>query len=153
MKKKPKAIVIYYSRTGNTKKIADIFARTVRCKALNIKENPKIKLDKYNLVYIGCGIYAMKIPTEIENFIQKLRDKDIKDKKYVVFGTYGGSKLGIKKINEMLNAKGAKVIGQFGCRGKDEFWLFKLFNINKGRPNKEDLKEAKEFALFIQKIF
>jgi len=74
--KKPKAIVIYYSRTGNTQKIAKVFARTLKCKFLNIKENPKINLDKYNLIFIGSGIYGMKISAEIENFIQKLKNKD-----------------------------------------------------------------------------
>lgn len=151
--KRPKAIVIYYSRTGNTEKVAKIFARTLRCKFLNIKENSKIKLDKYNLIFIGSGIYGMKISVEIEKFIQKLREKDIKEKKYVVFGTYGGSKRGIKVMKEMLEHKNAKVIGQFGCKGHDDFWLFKIFNVNKGRPNKEDLNEAKEFAQFILKIF
>ncbi|MBS3073171.1 flavodoxin domain-containing protein [Candidatus Pacearchaeota archaeon] len=151
--KKPKAIVIYYSRTGNTQKIAKVFARTLKCKFLNIKENPKINLDKYNLIFIGSGIYGMKISAEIENFIQKLKNKDMNEKKYVVFGTYGGSKRGIKVMKEILEHKNAKVIGQFGCKGHDDFWLFKIFNVNRGRPDKHDLFEAKEFAQFILKIF
>lgn len=151
--KRPKAIVIYYSRTGNTERVAKTFARTLKCKCLNIKENPKINLDKYNLIFIGSGIYGMKISAEITNFIQKLKEKDTKEKKYVVFGTYGGSKRGIKVMKDMLEQKNAKVIGQFGCKGHDDFWLFKIFNVNKDRPNKEDLKEAKEFTQFILKIF
>lgn len=151
--KKAKAVVIYYSRTGNTEKVAKVFARTLKCKSLDIKENSKINLDKYNLIFIGSGIYGMKISTEIEKFIQKLREKDTKGKKYVVFGTYGGSKRGIKLMKEGLEQKSAKVIGQFGCRGHDDFWLFKIFNVNRGRPDKHDLLEAKEFAQFILKIF
>jgi flavodoxin len=50
-------------------------------------------------------------------------------------------------LKEKLENKGMKVLGGFSCKAWDTYGPFKLMGgINKGRPNEEDLKKAREFA-------
>jgi flavodoxin len=54
-----KIIIIYQSgKTGNTKSIAEAIANELKCTAVDVKTNPVINLEQYNLVGFGSGIYA-----------------------------------------------------------------------------------------------
>ena len=59
--------------------------------------------------------------------------------------TYGGSS-GTKAIEEVLRAKGARLVGSFGCKGYDTFGPFGLVGgIAKGHPDETDLENARRF--------
>lgn len=50
-------------------------------------------------------------------------------------------------FNELLVKHGLSVVGDFSCKGWDTNSFLKLFGgINKGRPNADDLEEARIFA-------
>jgi len=51
------------------------------------------------------------------------------------------------QLRGKLQSKGMEVLAGFSCKALDTYGPFKLTGgINKGRPNEEDLKKAREFA-------
>ena len=61
--------------------------------------------------------------------------------------TYGGAKGGgAKAMEEIAQAKGCPVLGEFSCKGYDTFGPFRLVGgIAKGHPNPRDLEKARTF--------
>jgi flavodoxin len=50
-------------------------------------------------------------------------------------------------LKETLQSRGYTIVGEFGCAGFNTNKFLKYFGgINKGRPNREDLKHAEEFV-------
>jgi flavodoxin len=140
-KVKMKSIVIYDSYTGNTKKIAEVIAETLKCKAKHVKEIDKNKVAEYDLVVIGTPVHAGMPSKKIKNFLKEKRIK----KFCAVFCTYGvyliGNLLARNCLNYMKRKIKAKCIGKFKCPG-----FYQIMKIHKGRPNKKDLKNARKFA-------
>ena len=53
-----------------------------------------------------------------------------------------------KSLIKLLESKNKTVLGSFGCKGLDKFFIFGLFGgINKGRPNEADLDAAQQFII------
>ena len=72
-----KAIVIYYSETGNTKTMAEIIAQSIRqegveCKLKNVRniKDAKILLD-YDAIVIGSPTYYGTMASEIKELLDK----------------------------------------------------------------------------------
>jgi flavodoxin len=54
-----KIIIIYQSgKHGNTKGIAENIAKELGCTAIDVKTDPIVNLEQYNVVGFGSGIYA-----------------------------------------------------------------------------------------------
>ena len=99
-------------------------------------------LSGYELIGFASGIYFGKFHESVLKFAQNNLPQG---KKVFFLSTYGGSS-NTKAIEEIVKAKDAQVVGQFGCKGYDTFGPFKLVGgIAKGRPNEEDLKNARRF--------
>ncbi len=140
--KKKRITVIYYSETGNTKKVAQAIASALKCKAISIENIKNIK--KYNTIFIGSPVYMWNPAPEVKKFIRK---SSLKNKKIAVFCTFGlwhGTSLYI--MQRICEKKGAKVIGKFGTIAKSHGIFFP------SRPNKNDLAKAREFAKNIMKL-
>jgi flavodoxin len=127
--------VLYYSRSGNTKKVADAIASVFGVKAKDVKS--EFVLKDFDLLFLGSGVYARKLGDGLMNFVKMI--DDVRGKKVAVFGTYAGNSRPIKELKPLLEEKGMKVVGSWGCRGR-----FLFFNRN--RPNEKDLEGAREFA-------
>ena len=126
--------VIYFSKTGKTKKVAEAIASEIGVKAEDVKG---AKLNDKAFVFLGSGCYGSKPAKIITEFI---KDNNFKSKNVALFGTSGGGKgLEVNDMEEKLIAKEACIKGKFFCKGS--FLL-----INRGRPNDEDLNEAKTFG-------
>ena len=55
-------------------------------------------------------------------------------------------------LREKLQSKGYNILDEFACKGYNTNSFLKyLGGMNKGRPNAEDLKHAKEFAQNLKK--
>ena len=128
--------VIYFSRGGNTKKLAEAIAEELNVSAEDVT---KARLrSESEMVFLGSRCYGGKPGKEIMKFI---KSNDFKGRDVALFGTSGGGKG--DELNEMkdaLKAKGVNIQGRFHCKGQT-FWI-----INHGRPDNSDLKRAKEFA-------
>ena len=145
-----KALIIYFSKTGNTKKVANAIAR-------GMKKNYKVKveslgnfkpkmLNEYDMFGFGSGIYMFKPSRE---FMLELRNlPKVKNKRAFVFGTSGAGKIAaLAPLKEALKERGFEAKGEFICKGYDNWGPLKLFGgINKERPDEEDLKKAEKFG-------
>ncbi|MCX5711963.1 MAG: NAD(P)H-dependent oxidoreductase [Candidatus Omnitrophica bacterium] len=74
-----KAIVIYYSRGGNTKKMAEVFARAMKKEGMDVavkdvKDVKPAELQDYEAIVIGSPTYYGAMAAEIK----KLLDDSVK---------------------------------------------------------------------------
>ena len=129
--------VIYFSRTGHTKKVAEAIASELGVKTEDVKN---ARLNENALVFLGSGCYGNR-PAEI--MIKFIEDNNFTSKNVALFGTSAsGEGIEVKEMEDILNSKEACIKGKFFCKGK--FLL-----ANRGRPSDEDLDEAKKFAKLI----
>ena len=123
----------YLSKTGNTKMIALEIAKELNIEAKTIKE----PANSADILFLGGALYADKISSSLRKFINTL-DNNIKQ--VVIFGTSASEKTVYDEIKNLLGEKNIVVNNKtFNCQGNFLFYLH-------GRPNKEDLDNAKDFA-------
>ena len=131
------SLVVYFSRGGKTKKVAEEIAQELGCTAIDIKQETPDP-SGVDMLVIGSGNYGGNTDKTLHTFINNLQPDTAK--KAAVFATSGGSNPKVISIlQQALEAKGYNVVSSFKCRGK---FLF----TNRGRPNEGDLKNAKSFA-------
>ncbi|MBR0495678.1 MAG: flavodoxin [Treponema sp.] len=130
-----KFAVRYYTKTGNTKRLAEAVANELGVEALPISEGLNEQTD---ILFLGNSYYAFTIDPEVRTFIAGLS----KDKvgKIVNFGSAALLNSTYKKVKAEAAKVGIPVDEkEFHCKGE-----FKA--LHKGRPNEDDLKAAREFA-------
>lgn len=127
--------VRYYTKTGNTKRLAEAIAEAVGVEALPISQPVTEKVD---ILFLGNSYYAFSIDPEVREFVRAL-DKELVGK-IVNFGTAAMLNSTYKKVKAVADKVGVPMDArEFHCRGE-----FK--GAHKGRPNEADLKAAVEFA-------
>ena len=133
-----KSIIIYYSRSGNTEKLAKQIQNDLQSDVLKVepkkaygnyisalfrvigekmsKKKPEFitqipDLKDYDTILIGTPIWAYSLPVFLSEFISQC---DLKGKKVIPFATFGGS--GVKGAVETLEeiCKGAELVLPFG---------------------------------------
>lgn len=128
--------VIYYSLTGNTRKVARAIAAELGVAAENVKTKHRLAEDSF--VFLGAGLYG---PLRGWGFMRFIDRNDFQGRKVALFGTSGeGKGRETGALEDAVAAKGGEVIGRFFCRGRF------LFLINPTRPSRSDLRDAKRFA-------
>lgn len=133
--------VIYNSKTGNTKKVAEAIAGAVGTSAEPI--SPSIRFHSLDILFIGSGVYWGNLNGKTKEFIETLNSKQIKN--VAIFGTFGHSQNAIKSMKNLLKKQGINVVDKsFGCQGG-------FFILNSKRPDEQDLAGAKEFACEVVK--
>ncbi len=127
--------VRYYTKTGNTKRLAEAIAQELGVEALPISAPIEEKVD---LLFLGNSYYAFSIDPEVRDFIKSL-DK-AKIGKIVNFGSAAMLNSTYKKVKAEADKVGIPMMEtEFHCKGE-----FK--GIHKGRPNADDVKAAAAFA-------
>ena len=130
-----KVAVRYYTKTGNTKRLAEAVAEAIGAEALPITAPVTEKVD---ILFLGNSYYAFSIDPEVRDFIRSL-DKE-KIGKIVNFGSAAMLNSTWKKVKAEADNAGIPIDErEFHCKGE-----FK--GIHKGRPNEDDLKAAAAFA-------
>ncbi len=134
-----KTWVLYYSKGGNTKKVAEAIAEELEVPKTE-QVPPAYPPEKVQLLFLGTGVYAGKPDPKMIEFVRTLNSDRVKN--VAVFGTKGGDdKRAIETVKSLLKEKGINVVDEtFSCKGK----YFIFFNRNK--PDSEDIKAAKAFA-------
>ena len=144
-------LIIYHSEHhGNTKKIAKAMAEKVGADILKAADVNLNKFEEYDILGFGSGVYNGKLHKELSEILSKLSQQD--DKKAFIFSTTGSktySSMAHERFRPMLEEKGFEIIGEFSCLGFDT--ALTKEGINKGRPNKQDIKDAEDFILNIIK--
>ena len=130
-----KYAVRYYTKTGNTKRLAEAVAKELGVEALPISTPIEEKVD---VLFLGNSYYAFSIDPEVRSFVASL-DKE-KVGKIVNFGSAAMLNSTYKKVKAEADKVGIPMLDkEFHCKGE-----FK--GIHKGRPNEDDIKAAMEFT-------
>ena len=133
--------VIYYSMTGNTKKVAEAIAAELDVNAEDVRTKGGLAKDSF--LFLGSGRY---FPLPGRGFKKFVARNDFDGRQVALFGTSGeGKGHEVEALEKMVTAKGAKVMGKFYCKGKF------LFFINRKHPDNKDLENAKKFARELKK--
>lgn len=167
-----RALIIYWSGTGNTEKVAKTIHNTlerqnITATTMKIGEAKEVELYEYDLVFLGAPSYMWLPPDPVQRFIKdkmRLHDNrgDIKfcapklpGKRAVVFCTYSGPHTGLREAIPVC-----KYIGQFfehlGFDVMAEWYIVGEFHGRedrstngylgdiRGRPNREDLNKVEK---------
>ncbi len=127
--------VRYYTKTGNTKRLAEAIAKELGVEALPISEPVSEAVD---YLFLGNSYYAFSIDPEVKAFVASL-DKN-KVGKIVNFGSAAMLNSTYKKVKAVADKAGiAMDEKEFHCKGE-----FK--GIHKGKPDADDLAAAAQFA-------
>ena len=126
--------VRYYTRSGNTKKLAEAVAGAVGAPAMDVT----IPLDeKADILFLGCSYYAFDVDIKVKEFLKNNKDNI---GKIVCFGTSAMMKSMKKPVTKLAKELGLTVADEeFHSRGA-------FGPVHKGRPNEKDLAEAIAFA-------
>ena len=128
--------VIVDSRGGNTRKVADAIAEEL---GIPVGDIMTPLPDSAKTLFLGSGTYGGRPGEAMMKFIGP---GTFSGRRVALFGTSAapaGSEKMIAVMADDLKQKGATILGSWHCRGR--FLL-----LNRGRPGKEDLDNAKKFA-------
>jgi flavorubredoxin len=169
-KNKPKALLLYWSATGNTEKVARAIEKSLKAAGLEpvvkkIAGEVTDELYDYDLVFLGCPSYSFAPPPPVLAFVErkmKLHREhgDIKPgapevpgKTAVIFVTYSGPHTGINEatpagdfLGQLFEHLGFKVaakwyqVGEF--HGNEVLSTKGRLGDIRGRPNAADLAEV-----------
>ena len=147
-------IVVYSYHHNNTLKIAEAIGSVLGSAIKSPKETEESVLSEFDLIGFGSGIDSDKHYQELLDFSSNL--PEVNSKKCFVFSTstlQGNDK--VEKdhslLKKILISKGYNIIGEFSCKGHNSNSFLKVFGgLNKKRPNKFDIQNAKDFAVKIK---
>jgi len=146
-----KSVVIYYSQTGNTKKIAQalqkgITQQTGQCDIARVKEIKPEDLTKYDLIGIGAPTWS-SCPSPIVLYYIKGLPATLKGKHFFWYSTHGiyPGRCVMRGVQVLLD-QGMTVLGwrdwygQASLPGHGKPWY------TDGHPDEIDLAEAEAFG-------
>ncbi len=130
--------LVYFSRGGNTRKIAGAMAEELKINPVDVKkETPDV--SSADLLIVGSGTYGSKPGKEMVAFLENLQP--VKNNRAACFSSCAGdSTKTLTAMKDILTRKGYTILDCFSCFGK-------FAGLSKrGHPTDEELKQAKEFA-------
>jgi flavodoxin len=140
-------VVIYFSKSGNTEKVAFEIAKELNCHSIKISRETvfsAISFKNFDLVLIGTWIRGGEPSPDMTSFLKQLSLED-GNMHFALFMTWaGGGKsdvLAFNRVKQLLEAKNQRLLdSSFKCLGK-------TFGIAKrGHPNSQDLANARKWA-------
>lgn len=111
-----KPCVLFFSRTGNTKRMAGVIGRSIKAPVFDIKSAKPSDVGKYDLLIVGTPVEAFNPTKECMAFIKRL--PKTKDKKSILFCTYKiwrGFTFG--RLSKELAKKGYKTVLSVSKKG------------------------------------
>ena len=170
-----RALVVYWSRTGNTEKVASAIREGLEAAGMQVcilrpEEATDLDFFEYDLVCVGCPSYQWHPPKPVDDFLRmklrayrtegrvKLGAPQVPGRHALVFCTYSGPHTG---INEAIPV--GKYMGQFfehlGFHLLGEWYVLGEFHGSqaastggrmgdiRGRPNDGDLARVRADSL------
>ena len=98
--------VRYYSRLGNTKKIAEAIAQEAGVKAVSVTEEPDLA-EHVDILFLGGAPYANIMAPQLREYAQRLSSDKIGH--VVLFTTSNWSRRTVRALRKMLAEKGIPV--------------------------------------------
>lgn len=113
----PKALIVYSSRTGETRKIAEIIAEGLRFSAIEVslKDVTEIKreteLADFDIYVFGSSTYHGTMMDRMKTFLFLAEKAELKGKKGGAFGSFGWSGEAAERIfDTMKNIYGMDMV-------------------------------------------
>ncbi len=106
-----KVLVLYYSRTGNTEKMANAVVEGAQSSGkVEVELNYHVdaeSLSDYNAILVGVPTYHHDMPVDFKNLFEEaaVQGINLKDKIAAAFGSYGWSGEAPKLILEIMKNK------------------------------------------------
>jgi len=107
----PRILVLYYSRTGNTEKMAKAVAEGAKVAAdVSVDLNYFIEADDladFDAIVVGVPTYHHDMPMDVKNLFEQaaVKNLSLKGKVGAVFGSYGWSGEAPKLVVEIMKYK------------------------------------------------
>jgi len=160
------AQVLWWSRSGNTRKVADTIHKTlteneIESKLVEIESELSVDIFSTDLLFIGAPIWANLFPKPVLDFLKKVGKEcgpsmpAAPEKPYhaaVVFCTYGGSHTGthepvpsLSYMDQILEHTGMRVADHWAVLGGSEMDTVpgRVGDISADRPDERDLVDIK----------
>ncbi|MDN3139682.1 flavodoxin [Enterococcus faecalis] len=172
MMKNPKTLIAYYSRTGNTKAVAELIQEKIAGDLIQIETEEKRPIDypkeveqnaleqerdilpeltttipdfdKYERIFIGTPTWNMALPQAVVSFLDSY---DFTGKTIIPFNTHGGYGVGSTFSQISANTKGANVLEGYTVKGGEETNGLMLIIKDKNRE-----KVSKEIDTWLETI-
>jgi len=147
--------IIYFSQTGNTRRVAEAMAEAFREAGHITRTTPLKKATPQDAITgdmlgIGSPCFASQAPTPIKVFLRSL--PELNQKRAFVFATSGGAPGRVlSDLTRLLHRKRADVVGGFLTRGECHYPVPCIVGRWPNRPNAGDLACARRFALAVAK--
>ena len=109
--------VLYFSRTGNTKRLAEAIANLAKAPLFDIASSEPSIVEKYDLLFIGTPVEGSSPTKEVRTFVQTLPKAD--GKKVALFCTFRifGNKRTMKALEKELKGKGYATVLSVSKKG------------------------------------
>ncbi|MCR5417184.1 MAG: flavodoxin [Pseudobutyrivibrio sp.] len=122
--------VRYYSKSGNTKLLAEAIGKGAGVIPISVDEDSAKITENIDVLFIGGALYAYGLDKVMNEYLASIDGSKVK--KAVVFSTSWISKHSIDLIKKALKEKGIDVV-------EDTCYV-------RNKPNEKQLKEAEKFA-------
>lgn len=145
-----KCAVIFYSQTGNTRKIAQAISKGIRniigsCDLVNIKDIKPFEIENYDLIGLGSPVWCGGEPPNVRRFIEEIPKQD--GRHIFCFCTHGVMpEHFFPTVVRRIHGKGFTVIGFKDWFGDAFFQIAPYPYYTHGHPDEIDLKEAEQFG-------
>ena len=130
-----KTAIRYYSKTGHTKKMADVVSGVIGVEALPIS----VPLDEpVDILFLGSSVYVAGLDNKVKDFIATLDSSQVKN--VICFSSAAILPSTYSQVKDLLVRRGITVDDrEFHCRGQ-------LALMHRGHPNDTDLKNLRTFV-------
>ena len=129
-----KVEVRYFTRTGNTKKLADAISEALGVKAETVEAPLSEKAD---ILFLGSSVYAAGVDDKVKEFLKDNKDNIGTLVNFSTAALLPSTYNPVKKLAEALSIEVSDK--EFHCRGS-------FAMLHKDRPNSADIEAAAAFA-------
>jgi flavodoxin len=127
--------VVYFSRSGNTRKVAEVIANELGVTAKDVRTAGVLPPDAF--IFMGTGCYGAALAGGLVKFME---DNRFDGRKIALFTTSAfGSLSELALMKKQIANKGADIADSFSCYGQ-------LLLAKKGHPTEKELENARKFA-------
>ncbi len=144
------SLIIYYSQTGNTAKIARAIHKGVariadRCDLVPFKQINAFDLSRYDLIGLGTPVWNGGFPPNVRIFVENLPSQ--KGRHIFSFCTHGiMPELYFPSVTRKLAMRGFTVIGMADWYGSVHIQVLPKPYFTDGHPDEIDLRQAEAFG-------
>ncbi len=144
------ALVVYFSQTGNTRRVAEAIGRGLEAAGCDVTLRPLAETGpgdwtEFDLFALGVPVFYYREPDHVRAWTRALDPAG--PLPAFTFLTHGGNPTNtLRRLQRQLRPKGGRVLGSFQCTGYDTYPIYLKSFREWGHPDDEDLAAAEAFG-------